>query len=72
MLSSADVNGMIVIAIKNPYEETTQVLSLTYGYDIYEFEAGFDAQSQLKSVKSNTWDLKNQAVRVVERDSFLA
>ena len=68
MLSRADVNGMIVIVqdgkvgVKKPDDLTDEVLTLTYGFDIYEFDAEIDAQTQLKSVKSNAWDLSSQEV----------
>jgi len=68
MLTRADANGMIVIvqdgkvSVKNPDDETEEVLTLTYGFDIYEFDAEIDAETQLKSVKSNAWDLANQEV----------
>ena len=68
MLTRADANGMIVIvqdgkvSVKNPDDETDEVLTLTYGLDIYEFDAEIDAETQLKSVKSNAWDLANQEI----------
>ncbi len=68
MVSRADANGMVVIvqdgkvSVKNPDDETEEQLALTYGYDIYEFDADIDAQTQIKSVQSNAWDIKNQAI----------
>lgn len=68
MLSRADVNGMVVIVedgkvlVKNPDDETEEKLGLTYGYDIFEFDADIDAQTQIKSVQSNAWDVKSQAM----------
>ncbi len=68
MLCRADINGMVTIVedgkvvIKNPDEETKEPLELTYGQDIFEFDAEIDAQTQIKSVKSNAWDPKAQAI----------
>lgn len=72
LLSRAEINGMTVaanngkVSVKNPDEETDSVLTLTYGYDIYEFRATLDAESQLKTVKSSAWDYKNQAISTGE------
>lgn len=68
ILTRADTNGMIAIvqdgkvSIKNPNELKTVYLSLTYGLDIYEFDAEIDAQTQISSVKANAWDMKTQAM----------
>lgn len=68
MVSRADANGMVVIvqdgkvSVKNPNDETEEQLALTYGYDIFEFDADIDAQTQIKSVQSNAWDIKSQAI----------
>lgn len=68
MLSRADVNGMIVIAnngtvsVKNPDNITTEVLTLTYGVDIFEFFGEIDSENQFKSVKTSSWDMKSQSV----------
>ncbi|MEM1320091.1 MAG: type VI secretion system tip protein VgrG [Bacteroidota bacterium] len=68
LLSRTEVNGMVCmvedgkIAIKRPEELTEEVLSLTYGYDIYAFDATIDAVSQLQSVQANAWDMDSQSV----------
>lgn len=68
MVTRADINGMITIvedgqiSVKTPAEVTEEKLELTYGYDIIEFNADIDAQSQLKTVKSNAWDIARQAI----------
>lgn len=68
MVARADINGLVTIvqdgkvSIKSPSDASDPVLTVTYGYDIFEFDAEIDAQDQLKSVKSNAWDMKSQAV----------
>lgn len=68
VLSRADVNGMIVItdagtvSIKNPDDETSEVLTLSYGDDILEFQGELNAVNQLKSIKSSTWNYSSQEI----------
>lgn len=68
IVSRADVNGMIVIVengtvnVKSPDSITNEVLTLTYGVDILEFEGEVDAENQFKSIKSSAWDMKGQAM----------
>lgn len=68
VLARADVNGMIVItedgkvSVKKPDDETSEVLKLTYGDDILEFEGELNSVNQLKSIKSSTWDYSSQKV----------
>lgn len=68
LVTRADVNGMVVIvndgtvSVKNPDDETEEQLVVTYGLDIFEFDAELNTESQLQSVKSNAWDIQNQAV----------
>ncbi|NRB52993.1 MAG: type VI secretion system tip protein VgrG [Saprospiraceae bacterium] len=72
LLSRAEINGMTVtandgkVSVKNPDEETDIALTLTYGYDIFEFQAAMNAESQLKTVKSNAWDYKSQEISTGE------
>lgn len=68
MVARADVNGMIVIvnngtvSVKSPDDITTEVVSLTYGVDILEFDGEIDAENQFKSIKSSAWDMKGQSL----------
>jgi len=68
MIARAEANGMLVFAeegkvhVKRPDEATDAVLTLTYGYDVLEFEGSIDAASQLKSIVSNAWNPKSQSV----------
>ncbi|MEO1261783.1 MAG: type VI secretion system tip protein VgrG [Bacteroidota bacterium] len=68
IIARAEVNGLIVtasdgtVSVKDPDDETDAVLTLTYGNDIFEFDAVIDAQSQLSSVQSSAWDVESQEV----------
>lgn len=68
MISRAEFNGLVVsvkdgtVSVKNPDNETEEVLTLTYGMDIYELDANIDAEHQYKSVQSKSWDYKTQSV----------
>lgn len=68
IVSRADINGLLVmvnngtVSAKSPDDVTTEVLSLTYGTDIFEFEGEVDAENQFKTVKSSAWSIKNQSV----------
>jgi Rhs element Vgr protein len=68
IISRADINGMVTIvqdgkiSVKNPDDLKEEPLSLTYGNDIFEFDVEIDAKTQLQSVKSSAWDMKNQKV----------
>ena len=68
MLSRAEANGFLVIVddakvtFKAPKTDGTAVLKVTYGESLVEFQANIDARMQLTSVKSASWDIKNQAV----------
>lgn len=73
MLSRAEVNGMLVmvddgkIAVKAPEVNGQAKLTVTYGVDLIELEAGMDARTQFASVKGAAWDL--QTLKMVEADS---
>ncbi len=68
LVSRAEINGMVVmvnngtVAVKSPNDASDTVLTLTYGFDIYNFNATLDAQNQYKTVKSNAWDYSSQAI----------
>ncbi len=69
MLARADINGMVtlvhdgVVSVKDPDELNEEVLTVTYGYDLLEFNAELDAESQFKSVKSSAWDMAKQEIK---------
>lgn len=68
MMARAEFNGMIVttdsgtVAVKNPDDETDEVLEVIYGQDILSFDAEIDSLNQYKTVKCNAWDLKTQQI----------
>lgn len=68
MLSRAEVNGMLVMAddgtvsVKAPQVDAPPLLTVGYGQDLIDFSADLDATSQLTSVTSVCWDMKQQAV----------
>ncbi|MCI5080396.1 MAG: type VI secretion system tip protein VgrG [Saprospiraceae bacterium] len=68
MISRAQVNGLVVFAkdgkvsVKNPNKATDEVLSLTFGLDILEFDGEIDAEYQFNSIKSSAWNPQDQVV----------
>lgn len=74
LLSRAEVNGMLVmvddgkIAVKAPDVKASAKLTVTYGDDLIELEAGMDARSQFASVKGAAWDLQTQKMVEVQSD----
>lgn len=66
LLSRADVNGMLVyvddgkITIAKPAVKSSPLISVAYGFNVYEFEAEIDARTQDNSVKSTAWDFSSQ------------
>ncbi len=65
MLLRAEANGMLVnaddgtITISKPAVKK-EVLEVSYGSSIVEFEAEMDARNQFKSVNAESWDYSNQ------------
>jgi Rhs element Vgr protein len=68
ILSRAEFNGLIItteggkVAVKDPNSETDEVLQVTYGQDILEFDASLDATNQFQNVTSNAWDFSTQKI----------
>ena len=68
LLLRAEANGMLVnvsdgvLKISKPKTDAAPVLQVTFGASILEFEAEMDARNQWKSVKTASWDYKNQAL----------
>lgn len=68
MLTRADVNSLLVNCINNkvsvfsPTTTTTSVLTITYGENLYRFNAQLNALNQLAQVKASAWDYKTQAL----------
>ena len=68
MLSRIEANGQLVIvddgkvSVNKPKTNQKPVFSLTYGLDIYEFEASLNASNQYQAVTSSSWDYNSQKV----------
>ncbi len=68
ILSRAEANGLVInvidgqINVVKPDSTPTPVLTITYGDNMYGFNAELNAINQLSSVKASTWDYKNQTV----------
>jgi phage protein D len=65
MLSRAEINGLLVmvddakVVVKAPETAAASSLTVTYGQDLMELEAGMDARCQFDSVKAAAWDPQN-------------
>ena len=68
VLALAETNGLIVtsinskVAVTAPGEQSSSVLTVSYGSELMEFNANLNAINQLGNVKASTWDYKNQAL----------
>ncbi|WP_276380282.1 type VI secretion system tip protein VgrG [Flavobacterium sp. H4147] len=68
ILSLAEANGLIVttingtVSVQAPDNTTTSVATVTYGDNLYEFNAKLNAVTQLGNATANSWDFKTQAV----------
>jgi Rhs element Vgr protein len=66
LLLRAEANGMLVLTddgvvrVFKPNTNATAAMQITYGTDIYEFEAEMDAVNQYKAVEAVSWDYSNQ------------
>ncbi|MDD5754257.1 MAG: type VI secretion system tip protein VgrG [Methylococcales bacterium] len=66
MLSRAEVNGMVVstingkVSVFKPDANTSPVLTILYGNNMYRFDAELNSVTQLESVKASAWDSKSQ------------
>jgi Rhs element Vgr protein len=66
MISRAEVNGMVVstingkVSVFKPDANTSSVLTITYGNNMYGFNAELNSVTQLESVKASAWDSKSQ------------
>ncbi len=68
MLSRAEINGMLVnvvdgkVNVGPPQVTTSPVLTVTYGLDLFEFNADLDATNQLATVDGVCWNPSSQKV----------
>lgn len=78
MLARAEVNSMLVstinnkVTVFNPTTETTSVLTLTYGDNLFEFNADLNAITQLAQVTASAWDYPNQKLVTAQAPNNLA
>jgi Rhs element Vgr protein len=78
LLSRAEANGMIVLALDGkvsvvkPDATTTSVYTVKYGDNLLEFNADLNAVTQLGNVKASSWDFTTQAVITAESAISLA
>ncbi|NOU50289.1 type VI secretion system tip protein VgrG [Pseudoalteromonas sp. JBTF-M23] len=68
LLSRAEVNSMVVstingkVSVFSPTDDTSSVMTVTYGDDLYHINVQLNSVTQLSEVKSSAWDAKSQAV----------
>ena len=66
VLARAEVNGMVVstlngkLSVFKPEASTDSVLTITYGQNLYAFQADLNSVTQLAEVKASAWDYKTQ------------
>lgn len=68
VLARAEANGFVVnvvngkVTVGPPDANSSPVLTVEYGNNLYEFNAELNAINQLNSVKAQTWDYQTQAM----------
>ncbi|MEM7185347.1 MAG: type VI secretion system tip protein VgrG [Bacteroidota bacterium] len=68
IMNRAELNGLVVttnagkLTAAVPDVSATPELSVTFGYDIHEFEGELDATHQFSAVQGNTWDMASQSI----------
>ena len=78
VMARAEANGMVVIAndgkvsVVKPDADTSSVLTIKYGDNLYEFNADLNSVNQLGAVKANAWAYKTQEVINGESSNSLA
>ncbi|MEI8603540.1 hypothetical protein P4S55_24315 [Shewanella sp. PP-Sp27a-2] len=78
MLARAEVNSMLVstinnkVTVFNPVTDTSSVLTLTYGSNLFEFNADLNAITQLAQVTASAWDYPNQKLTTAQAANNLA
>lgn len=74
-LSRAEVNGLFLsvkndkIEVKKPSLSGSSVLTVTYGTDLFEFNAGYSVLDQYSSVKAVSWNPDKQEIEEAEASS---
>ncbi|OHU84961.1 MULTISPECIES: type VI secretion system tip protein VgrG [Pseudoalteromonas] len=78
LLSRAEVNSMVVstinskVSVFSPTDDTSSVMTVTYGEDLYHINAQLNSVTQLSEVKSSAWDAKSQAIISATASNSLA
>ncbi len=68
MMTRAEVNGLLTVvdagkvSVKAPAADGSEVLNITYGVDLIEFNAELNAESQLSASKGVGWNMDEQKV----------
>ena len=68
IVSRAEANGQLVFAdsgkitVDEPKLEGTPNINLSFGENVYSFEAEMDARSEFKEVVARTWDIAERTV----------
>ncbi len=68
LLMRAEINSMVLSALNgklsvfDPSQNTSSAVTITYGDDVYGFQAELNAVTQLNQVKASAWDYQNQKV----------
>ncbi|MCA2997710.1 MAG: type VI secretion system tip protein VgrG [Rhodocyclaceae bacterium] len=68
MLARAEINSMVVSAVNgkvsvfDPTTNTTPVLTLTYGGNLFRFSAELNCLTQLSQVEARAWDFTSQVL----------
>jgi phage protein D len=68
VLARAEANGLLVnvaaakVKVKAPEVGAAAVLSVTWGNDLFAFDADVDARDQWTSAQATAWDPKTQAI----------
>lgn len=69
MMARAEVNGMVVlvdagkVTVQSPTDSAGDAGTVSYGDDIYHFDAEVNAQWQYPSVESASWSIADQSVQ---------
>lgn len=75
MLTRAEINGLIVSTLNNKVSvfkhdaNTSPVLKICYGQDMYSIHAELDSVTQLGGVKASGWDYKNQKLITAKKSN---
>ncbi|PCK08962.1 MAG: type IV secretion protein Rhs [Alteromonadaceae bacterium] len=78
LLSRAEINSMLASTINgkvrvfNPTKDTSVVATLSYGDNLFSFNADLNSVTQLPEVKASAWDYQNQKLVSAQAPNNLA